>query len=146
MRLQAAFQTLGVSLGAGESYRIAGGDVNRTKEIELEILAAMKRSKEMPDIAKLAEATAPTAMKRGAKLETRKRAIGRTSALPVAQAFEEGQLGVTAQVARLAPEMAKAAKGLGDMAASVTEGAVDLIKRLETLVDKAENLPWTSNR
>jgi hypothetical protein len=138
LRLQAALQGLKIDVGAAEAHRMAGGDPAGMKELQTKISKAFSRSSSPISMGQLAEDTAAPGLKRQAGLEIAKGGIGRGAALGVTQGFEEGQLGVTAQVARLAPEMNRAAKALGDMATSAMKGAVDAVKGADKIVERAE--------
>lgn len=142
LRLQAAFQQLGVRVGAGEAFRLAGGDPSTTAKIQEELRRSLMRKEAFDRAggpADLAEDLTPEAVGRQTRIDRRRRGIGRGT-IGVAQTFEEGQLGVTGQIARLAPEINTAAKTLGDAATGVAGTAVDLIKRIEALVERAEGL------
>ena len=140
--MQSVFKQLGINMAAPEANLLAGGDggnAQRLKETQHHFDAAQKSAKRL-DYGDIAADSAASGLKRGAGIQARKAGIGRGGALSVAQTFEENQLGVTAAVARMAPEMNAAARALGEAATKGMNGAVDIIKRLEGLVDRVEIL------
>lgn len=134
VRLLEAFKSIGVALGPQEAYALAGGNSQKTKEIQERLTKAQKRAEEPLALQQGARDVVPEALKRDARIKTMKEGTG-MRVVPIAQSLEESQAKVLQQFGRLAPELNKVSRELGAFATSGAQQAVDLFERVEKLVD-----------
>lgn len=136
MRLQAVFGKLGISVGATEMHRMAGGDPEGLAAARDKITAAMDRRAKMREaggLTGLAGGIVDPLLQKKARLQQTKEGVGERMA-GTALEFERGQTAALKNFSKLAPEMKKAATALSNLADKGSGRIVEIIERVEKLL------------
>jgi len=142
LRLKDAFNSLGVNISSVEAFRLSGGDPATTKKIRKDLAKSATQAAAYQrggGPAGFAEQNVDAIRTKVAQHAREKNAVGRGVA-GAALTFEDEQLKVTRQFARLAKEVQTITKTLGGAAEKGSKTIVDLIKVIEGLVEKSEGV------